>query len=107
MTVENIPLFPKYDIEEISKNTFVIKSNIYLHKDEKEKVKIYYYPVISCYIAKTKMERTLITEAHLRECHRLSKYLNTDLVSSLTLPLVDILYKADKNFLEKIHFKYI
>lgn len=104
--IENLPIFPDYETEHIEKNIFIFRSAIHIHKDSEETLKIYLYPVESCYVARTKTEKALVIKAHLKECFRLAKYFNTDTFDTSILPLVASLDKREDDFLHKLHFHY-
>lgn len=99
------PFFPEYK-EEIQDKVLTLKTNIYLHKDSLSTVKVYAYEVESSFILKSVKDKKDIVNAHLRECLRLSKYLNTDVIETASLPLVDTLDKTSNDFLHKLHFHY-
>lgn len=104
--IESLPLFPDYETEAIENNIYIFRSTIHIHKDNEETLKIYLYPVESCYVARTKSEEAIVIKAHLRECFRLAKYFNTDTFDTTLLPLVTVLDKREDDFLQKLHFDY-
>ena len=105
--IEKLPVFPGYDTETIEDNLYTFRSVIHLHKDTEDSVKVYLYPVESTYLAKTRKEKELVIGAHLRECLRLSKYLNTDTLDTSPYPYVASLVKTDHDFLDKLHYVYM
>lgn len=105
--IEKLPVFPGYDTETIEDDLYTFRSVIHLHKDTEDSVKVYLYPVESSYIAKTRKEKELVIKAHLRECLRLSKYLNTDTLDTSPYPYVASLVKTDHDFLDKLHYMYM
>lgn len=104
--IESLPLFPNYETEKLEDNIYVFRSTIHLHKDSEEILKVYLYPIESCYVAKNKTEKALVIQAHLKECFRLSKYLNVDIFDTSPYPLVISLDKREDDFLHKLHFNY-
>lgn len=104
--IESLPLFPDYTTENVEDNIYIFRSAIYIHKDSEETLKIYRYPIESCYAAKSKSEKALVIKAHLKECFRLAKYFNVDTFDTTPLPLVTSLDKRDEDFLHKLHFNY-
>ena len=104
--IENLPIFPDYETESIANNIFIFRSAIHIRKDSEKTLKVYLYPVESCYVARTKTEKTLVIKAHLKECFRLAKYFNTDTFDTSFLPLVASLDKREDDFLHKLHFHY-
>lgn len=105
--IESLPIFPDYETEHTEKNIFIFRSAIHIHKDSEETLKVYLYPVKSCYVARTKTEKALVIKAHLKECFRLAKYFNTDTFDTSILPLVASLDKTKDDFLYRLHFEYI
>ena len=105
--IEELSVFPGYDTEAIEDGIFTFRSNIHLHKDTEDSVKVYLYPVESTYVAKTKKDKELVIKAHLRECLRLSKYLNADTLDTTPYPYVANLMKTDHDFLDKLHYLYM
>lgn len=104
--IESLPIFPDYETEPVEDNIFIFRSAIHIHKDSEETLKVYLYPVESCYVARTKTEKALVIKAHLKECFRLAKYFNTDTFDTSPLPLVTTLNKREDDFLHKLHFHY-
>jgi hypothetical protein len=104
--IESLPLFPDYTTETEEDNIYIFRSNVYIHKDTEEYLKVYLFPIESCYVAKTKTEKALVIKAHLKECFRLAKYFNTDTFDTTPLPLVATLEKREDDFLQKLHFDY-
>lgn len=104
--IESLPLFPDYETETEEENIFIFRSTIYIHKDSEETLKVYLFPVESCYVARTKSEKALVIKAHLKECFRLAKYFNTDTFDTTPLPLVAALDKREDDFLQTLHFTY-
>ena len=104
--IKSLPIFPEYETESIEDNIFIFRSAIHIHKDSEDILKIYFYPVESCYVAKTKTEKALVIKAHLKECFRLAKYFNTDTFDTTPLPLLASLDKREDDFLHKLHFNY-
>jgi hypothetical protein len=104
--IESLPLFPEYEIETLEDNIIIFRSNIYLHRDSEDTLKVYLYPIESCYVARTKTEKALVTQAHLRECFRLSKYINVETFDTTPYPLITSLDKRDEDFLNILHFNY-
>lgn len=107
MITKDIPVFPNYIAETIEDNIYTFKSSIHIHKETEDVVKVYLFPVESTYVAKTAKEKDLVAKAHLRECFRLSKYINTDKIGTSTLPYVTTLLKIDPSFQEKLHYMYM
>lgn len=105
--IEELSVFPGYDTEAIEDSIYTFRSTIHIHKDTEDCVKVYLYPVESTYVAKTRKEKELVIKAHLRECLRLSKYLNTDLLDTNPYPYVANLVKTDHDFLDKLHYVYM
>jgi hypothetical protein len=105
--IEELSVFPGYDTETVEDDIFTFRSTIHLHKDTEDCVKVYLYPVESTYVARTRKEKELVIKAHLRECLRLSKYLNTDVLDTATYPYVASLVKTDHDFLDKLHYQYM
>ena len=104
--IEKLPLFPEYEIEETDDDIFTLRSNIHIHKESGDYVKVYLYPITSTYVAKTKTEKTLIIGVHLRECFRMSKYIDMENFPTTIYPLVITLDKRTENFLYRLHFEY-
>jgi hypothetical protein len=104
--IESLPLFPDYTTETVEDNIYIFRSNVYIHKDTEEYLKVYLFPIESCYVARTKSEKAIVIKAHLRECFRLAKYFNTDTFDTTPLPLVTVLDKREDDFLQKLHFNY-
>lgn len=104
--IKDLPVFPEYEIENPEDNIFIFRSVIHIHKDSEEILKIYLYPLENCYVAKNKIDKELVTKAYLRECFRLSKYLNTSLLDTSFYPLIAILDKREDDFLYRIHYDY-
>jgi hypothetical protein len=104
--IESLPLFPDYTTETVEDNIYIFRSNVYIHKDTEEYLKVYLFPIESCYVARTKSEEAIVIKAHLRECFRLAKYFNTDTFDTTPLPLVTVLDKREDDFLQKLHFNY-
>jgi hypothetical protein len=104
--IEGLPLFPDYTTETVEDNIYIFRSNVYIHKDTEEYLKVYLFPIESCYVAKTKTEKALVIKAHLKECLRFSKYLNVDTFDTTSLPLIASLDKKEDDFLQKLHFDY-
>ena len=102
--IENLPIFPEYTTEQTEKNIFIFRSAIHIHKDSEKTLKVYLYPVESCYVARTKTEKTLVIKAHLKECFRLAKYFNTDTFDTSFLPLVASLDKREDDFFTQTAF---
>jgi hypothetical protein len=100
-----IPLFPKYK-ESRDKNIFTLKSNIYLHKDAFSFVEVYTYTVESSFILEKLTQKASIREAHLKECLRMSKYLDISSLEEQQLSLVDTLDKTSEDFLCNLHYQY-
>ena len=92
-----IPLFPDYLELNVEDNIYTFKTNIYIHKESEEYVKVYLYCVEGTYVAKNKTEKQLVIKSHLRECLRLSKYLNTTYFDTSLLPFVDSLNKRKED----------
>ena len=105
--IEELPIFPEYHTEAVEDSFYTFRSVIHIHKDAGDSVKVYLYPVESSYIAKTRKEKELVIKAHLRECLRLSKYLNTDTLDTSPYPYVASLVKTDHDFLDKLHYMYM
>jgi hypothetical protein len=105
--IEEIAIFPEYNTEAIEDSIYTFRSVIHLHKETEDFVKVYLYPVESTYVAKTKKERELVIRAHLRECFRLSKYLDIKSVDTSPYPHIINLVKTDDDFLEKLHYTYM
>jgi hypothetical protein len=103
---EKIPFFPEYLKVESEEKCTLFLTNIYVHKELEEKVKVYSYIVKSEYVIKNKEYLKLAISAHLRECLRYSKYLNTDTLDFAVLDYITTLDKDDPEFLNKIHYKY-
>ena len=104
--IESLPIFPDYETEVVEDNIFIFRSTIHIHKDSEETLKVYLYPVESCYVARTKSEKALVIKAHLKECFRLAKYFNTDTFDTSPLPLVASLDKRQEEFLHRLHYDY-
>ena len=104
--IKSLPLFPDYETEAVENNIYIFRSNVHVHKDTEEHLKVYLFPIESCYVAKTKTEKALVIRAHLRECLRLSKYLNVDTFDTNCLPFVASLNKKEDNFSQRLHFDY-
>lgn len=99
-------IFPDYIVEK-DKKFFTFKSKVYVLIEEDEKVRVYLYPVSSTYVCKSKKQEHQNLIAHLKECLRLSKYINTDLLLYPLLEFVTIIEKDDPSFLDKIHYQYL
>lgn len=104
--IEKIPLYPEYEIEEVSDDVIILSSVIYIHKDLEDFINVYLFPIEGTYVARTKPEKDLVIKAHLRECFRTSKYLDMKSFDTSPYPLVINLYKREDDFLHKLHFKY-
>ena len=104
---EEIPFFPEYLKTESENKCTLFLTNIYVHKDLEETVKVYSYIVRSHYVIKNKEDLRLATSAHLKECLRYSKYLNTDVLDFAVLDYITTLDKNDPEFLNKIHYQYM
>jgi hypothetical protein len=104
--IEDIPLFPDYTTELIEDNIYIFRSNIHIHKNTEEYLKVYLFPIEGCYVATNKIEKALAIKAHLKECLRYSKYLNVDTFDTSFLILEASLDKREDDFLQKLHFNY-
>lgn len=107
MNIKDILIFPNYTTEFLENNIYTFKSAIHIHKETEDVVKVYLFPIESTYVAKTAKEKDLVIKAHLRECFRLSKYINTDKIGISTLPYVTTLLKTDPSFQDKLHYSYM
>lgn len=100
-----VPIFPKF--QEIQEdNVLTLKSNIHIHKDSFSYVKIYTYEVESVFILEKAKDKELLREAHLRECFRLSKYIDLLKIDTSELPLVATLDKSSEDFLHTLYYQY-
>jgi hypothetical protein len=99
------PIFPDYILEKEDRY-YTFKSNIHVHKDLLYTVKVYLFPVVSTFVVRNKKEEKEALRSHLRECFRVSKYVNTDLLDFSTLEYVTTLNKVDEDFLHKVHYQY-
>lgn len=104
--IKAIPLFPDYEINEIETDVYSIRSTVHIHKDLPQHVRIYLYPVEGFYVAKTNIEKLKATKVHLKECFRISKYMNTDNFESSVIPIVAVLDKTKHDFLDELHYNY-
>lgn len=104
--MSNTAIFPEYDVEEITKKIFTFKSIIYIHKDFKQHVRVYSHLIENTFAAKNKAELKEVKKAHLKECFRLSKYLNTDSFDTSECELVTVLDKESENFLHNLYYTY-
>jgi hypothetical protein len=100
------PVFPEYSVEKQGPySTF--ESTVYIYRDFEDYVEVYLYPVINTIVSKTKLQREKAIVLHLKDCLRISKYLNTDTIDISTCTFVTKLNKQDENFLYYIHYVYI
>jgi hypothetical protein len=103
--MNNIPLFPEFVVEK-ENEIYTFKSNFHVHKDLEDTVRVYLYPVTNKFIIKNKTAEKQASLVHLKECFRLSKYINTDKLDFMPLEFVISLNKDVEDFLEKIHYQY-
>jgi hypothetical protein len=104
--MENYPIFPDYSLEQVEDNIMTLNSNIHIHKDFEEIVKVYTYLVSNTYVVNTKEEKKMAIKNHLKDTFIKAKYFNTDTFDTTLLPLVTVLDKRADDFLQKLHFDY-
>lgn len=104
--LKSIPIFPDYEIKEVEPSMYCIKSGIHLHKNLPDYVKIYLYPIENHYIAKDSVEKSKIIKAHLRECFRISKYIDIDNFECDSFPIVALLDKKEDSFFDELCYNY-
>ena len=104
--MDNTAIFPECDVKETSRKIFTFKSIIHIHKDFEQHVRVYSHLIENTFAAKNKAELEEVKKAHLKECFRLSKYLNTDLFDTSECALVTVLDKESEDFLHKLHYIY-
>jgi hypothetical protein len=104
---EKIPFFPEFLKIESEEKCILFLTNIYIHKESEKAVKIYSYVIKSQYVVKNKEDLNLAISAHLKECLRYSKYLNTDILNFAVLDFITSLDKDDPEFINKIHYEYM
>lgn len=99
-------IFPEHT-EEIDNKYYTFTSGIYVLVDKGETVDVYLYPVISTYVIKNRKLKKQFLLQHLKECLRLTKYIDLETLDFRVMALVTSLDKDDPKFLEKIHYKYL
>lgn len=105
--VLSLPLFPKWELNELLEDTILIESAVYVHLDCGETVEVYLQPVSSEFVVSKKRTKEMAyVEEHLSTCLRVSKYCNMTPGYAKMLPLVATLDKRDKYFLHDLHYEY-
>lgn len=104
--MENYPIFPEYEIKQVDSNTISLNSNIYVHKDYEEVVKVYTYLVSNTYIVNSKFQKEMAIKNHLKDAFVKAKYFNSDTYDLSVLPFITTLDKRDEDFADKLHYQY-
>ena len=100
-----LPIFPRYR-EIVVDNVVHYSSAVYVHYGTEECVEILLQPVVNTGILQGRFDKQLLLENHLRECLRISKYIDVSIDYREELPCIDKVFKTDKEFTNLLITKY-
>jgi len=103
--IKNLPIFPEV-VEEWEDTLMTLSSAVYVHFESDDMVEVYKFPVVEAYTKNPKETKQMAINRFLISCLRISKYAIITEEMTKGLPLIEVLYKSDNHFLDKIHYKY-